>query len=60
MPTMGPMSREAVLIGVPIDCIGAPTRDGAAFGSELAPAALRASGVVEAVGAVDDGDLGCG
>jgi arginase len=52
------MSRDAVLIGVPIDCIGAPTADGAAFGCELAPAALRASGVVEALGAADDGDLG--
>ena len=46
------------MVGVPIDCIGAPSPDGAAFGTELAPAALRASGVIEALGAADEGDLG--
>lgn len=32
-------------MGVPIDCVGAPSPDGAPFGTELSPGALRAAGV---------------
>lgn len=52
-----PRSRDLVVVGVPIDCVGAPSEDGAAFGTELAPAALREHAVVEACGATDGGDL---
>ncbi len=51
-------ARARVVVGVPIDCVGAPSPDGAAFGTELSPATLRACGVVGACGATDDGDLG--
>src|SRR5262249_54229182 len=50
-------SRELMVIGVPIDCVGAPTPDDAPFGTELAPGALRSAGVVAALGAADAGDL---
>lgn len=46
-----------VVVGVPEDCICAPEADAPAFGTELAPAALRMSGLTEATGAADDGDL---
>ena len=49
--------RELTVIGVPIDCVGAPTPDHAPFGTELAPGALRSAGVVAALGAGDAGDL---
>src|SRR5258706_6321039 len=40
-----------VAIGVPIDCVGRPG------GTELSPGALRRSGILEALGADDGGDL---
>lgn len=46
-----------VMMGVPEDGICAPEADDPAFGTELAPAALRAAGLTEATGAVDSGDL---
>jgi arginase len=42
---------ERVTVGVPIDSIGRPG------GTELAPRALRSAGIVDAVGAIDGGDL---
>jgi arginase len=42
---------ERVVVGVPIDSVGAPG------GTELAPQALRSAGVVDAVDASDAGDL---
>jgi arginase len=44
-------ARDAVVVGVPIDSLGKPG------GTELAPAALREAGIVEALGASDGGDL---
>jgi arginase len=46
-----------VMVGVPADCSCAPEPDSPLFGTELAPAALRAAGLVGAAGAVDGGDL---
>ena len=43
--------RDPVVVGVPIDSLGKPG------GTELAPAALREAGIVEALGARDAGDL---
>ena len=51
------MPRPIVTTGVPIDCVNAVSADSAPFGTELAPAALRAAGLPAAVGAADDGDL---
>jgi arginase len=45
------------VLGVPVDSIGAPD-DGPALGTELAPQALRALGLVTGLGANDAGDLG--
>jgi arginase len=45
------MARQPVIVGVPIDCVGRPG------GTELAPEALCSTGIVDAVGAVDAGDL---
>ena len=45
------------VIGVPIDCIGADEQTLTAFGTELAPAALRELEVVSRVGGEDKGDL---
>lgn len=42
---------QKVIVGVPIDSVGAPG------GTELAPDALRRAGIVDAVGALDVGDL---
>jgi arginase len=44
------------VLGIPIDSVGSPA-GGPAFGTERAPAALRARGLVETVGADDRGDL---
>jgi arginase len=44
------------VLGVPIDSVGSPA-GGPPFGTELAPAALRAHSVVSRLGAVDHGDL---
>ena len=49
--------RRITLVGVPIDCVGAPQPGDPPFGTELAPAALREAGVAGAVGADDAGDL---
>ena len=49
--------RDLVLVGVPIDCVGAPAPDEAPFGTELSPGALRAAGVTEALSGQDAGDL---
>jgi arginase len=49
--------RDLVLVGVPIDCVGAPAPDDAPFGSELSPGALRDAGVTEALSGQDAGDL---
>ena len=46
-----PGRRESVVVGIPIDSYGKPG------GTELAPAALRELGIVEALGARDAGDL---
>ena len=45
------------VIGVPIDCIGADEQSLTAFGTELAPAALRELGIIDRVGGDDKGDL---
>ena len=45
-----------VVLGVPIDSVGAPS-GGPPFGTEESPAALRRRGLVGRVGAVDAGDL---
>ena len=42
---------QRVIVGVPIDSLGRPG------GTELAPHALRSAGIVDAVGAIDGGDL---
>lgn len=44
------------VLGVPIDSVGSPA-GGPLFGTELSPAALRAHGLVERLGAHDAGDL---
>lgn len=44
------------VFGVPIDSVGAPA-GGPAFGTELAPSALRELGLLDRVGARDLGDL---
>jgi arginase len=46
-----------VILGVPIDCLAAQAPDSPPFGTERAPEALRRLGVVERLGARDDGDL---
>jgi arginase len=46
-----------VVVGAPVDCIGADPETLAPFGTELSPRALRELGVVERVGGVDGGDL---
>ena len=46
-----------VIVGAPIDSVGAASRDDAQFGCELMPAALRAAGLAAAVGALDEGDM---
>jgi arginase len=53
----GSAQRRLVVTGVPIDCVSAPAADSAAFGTELAPVALREAGLSAAVGAADAGDL---
>jgi len=46
-----------VYTGIPVDSMGTATVGDARHGCELAPAALRAAGLVAAVGAIDGGDL---
>jgi arginase len=46
-----------VCLGVPIDCVGVPEAGDPPFGTELAPAALRVAGILDATGADDRGDL---
>jgi len=46
-----------VIVGAPIDSVGAATRGDARFGCELMPTALRAAGLAAAVGAPDEGDM---
>lgn len=45
------------VVGVPIDCVGVPEAGDPPFGTELSPGALRAAGLVPAVGGRDGGDL---
>ncbi|GAB4058402.1 hypothetical protein [Catellatospora paridis] len=45
------------VVGVPIDCVGVPEAGDPPFGTELSPGALRAAGLVAAVGGRDGGDL---
>jgi arginase len=52
-----PGGRRITLVGVPIDCVGAPQPGDAPFGTELAPAALREAGLARAIHADDAGDL---
>jgi arginase len=52
-----PADRSLVVTGVPIDCVSAPDAGSEAFGTELAPVALRGAGLAGAVGAADAGDL---
>jgi len=49
--------RRLVISGVPIDSVSAPEPGSEPFGTELAPVALRAAGLADAVGAADAGDL---
>jgi arginase len=56
-PRPGRRLRRITLVGVPIDCVGAPQPGDAPFGTELAPAALRDAGLARAIGADDAGDL---
>ena len=46
-----------VIVGAPIDSVGAASPGDARFGCELMPAALRAAGLAVAVGASDEGDM---
>jgi arginase len=50
-------SRDFVIIGAPIDSVGAASLDDARFGCELMPATLRRAGLLTAVGALDEGDM---
>ncbi len=50
-----PASRAWACMGVPIDSIGSPD-GGPPFGTEMAPAELRARGIVSKLGAADHGD----
>jgi arginase len=50
-------SRDLVIVGAPIDSVGAAALDDARFGCELMPATLRAAGLVAAVGVPDEGDM---
>jgi arginase len=50
-------SRDLVIVGAPIDSVGAAGLDDARFGCELMPATLRAAGLVTAVGVPDEGDM---
>ncbi|MEV0460276.1 arginase family protein [Catellatospora methionotrophica] len=45
------------VVGVPIDCVGVPEAGDPPFGTELSPGALRAAGMVAAIGGRDGGDL---
>ncbi|MEV4411879.1 arginase family protein [Catellatospora sp. NPDC049609] len=45
------------VVGVPIDCVGVPEAGDPPLRTELAPGALRAAGLVGAVGGRDAGDL---
>jgi arginase len=49
--------RNLVIVGAPIDSVGASGPDDALFACELMPATLRAAGLVTAVGAPDEGDM---
>ncbi len=53
----GRPGRRVVATGVPIDCVNAAEPGSRAFGTELAPAALREVGLPGAAGAEDAGDL---
>ena len=57
MRTPGSLRRHITLVGVPIDCVGAPQPGDPPFGTELSPAALREARLARAVGADDAGDL---
>lgn len=46
-----------MILGVPIDSVGAPGPGDPPVGCELMPGALREAGLVEAIGARDAGDL---
>jgi arginase len=51
------LSRNLVIIGAPIDSVGALGSDAALSACELMSATLRAAGLVTAVGAPDEGDM---
>jgi arginase len=53
----GEARRDLVMIGVPIDSVGAASAGDAPVGCELMPAALRAAGLAKSVGAPDAGDM---
>jgi arginase len=46
-----------VIVGAPIDSMGAAGLDDVPFGCELMPATLRAAGLAATVGAPDEGDM---
>lgn len=48
---------DLVIIGVPVDSVGAARPGDVRLGCELAPAVLRSAGVAAAIGAGDEGDL---
>jgi arginase len=49
--------RGLVLVGIPIDSVGAAVAGSPPVGCELMPTALRAAGLVDKLGIPDDGDL---
>jgi arginase len=49
--------RGLVIVGAPIDSVGAASVADARFGCELMPSTLRAAGLGTAVGAPDEGDI---
>jgi len=49
--------RELVIVGVPIDSVGADAPGDPPTGCELMPAVLRSAGLVTAIGAPDEGDM---
>jgi arginase len=57
LPEFSLRGKDIVAIGVPIDCVGTPEIGDPAFGTELAPAALRDAGLLAVLRASDAGDL---
>jgi arginase len=48
---------DLIIIGIPIDSVGAAKPGDAPVGCELMPGALRSAGLIAAIGAADGGDM---